>query len=92
MNDKPACYVCGSARQRHLIQVLIPSFVGDKEHKGYMCLRCLISDELPIMADKKRYTGIKQKIAVNQFIRQNPKILKDFGVGSEQWYKYSKYD
>jgi hypothetical protein len=91
VEKKAVCYVCGSGRQRNLIQVIIPSFVGKEGRKGYMCVRCLLFDELPIMGNKARYTGIEQKIAVNQFIRQNPKILKDFGVGSDNWLKYSKY-
>ena len=91
MNAKPACYVCGSQRQRNLLQVIIPSFVGSQERKGYMCIRCLLTDTLPHMGNKARYTGLQQKVAVVEFIREHPKILKDFGVGSANWYRYTKY-
>jgi len=86
--NKANCLVCGSRRQRNLIQVDIMGwFFPGKRTKGHVCLRCLSGRRTSQSMLSYRYATIDQKKAVVRFKITQPKIYEQYKIGSSEWYQ-----
>ena len=85
-NDlKPVCFICGTGRQRNLMQIYLKGWpVPARSARLYCCIRCLLGGSLPNQKAKRRYTGGDQVAKVLQWKAINP-IHQRYCVGSSEW-------
>lgn len=85
--NKAVCLICGSRRQRNLIQVDVMGwFCPGRRTKGHVCLRCLSGRRIPQNNPQYRYDTIEQKKAVVRFRETQKETYERFKVGSNEWY------
>lgn len=84
-NDRPVCFICGSGRQRNLLQILLKGWpVPARNSYLYCCLRCLLGGGHPPYPDQRRYKSGSQVAEVLRFKTINH-IHQRYGVGSFDW-------